>query len=138
VGCQLLERSALHALPRRLERAGTRAPACERRQVDELLRRRAAGRDTERLARVSPLRLRRRRIGHERLGLGTERRYRALDARPLAELEHELAPGRAKRLVDAGEHPPKAVGPIGREQPEPLGIGVGAELLERALERLAA
>src|SRR5439155_1602360 len=61
-----------------------------------------------------------------------------LEARPLAELEDELTPRRAQRLVDAREHPPQAVGAVGREEPQPLGVAAGAERLERPLERLPA
>ena len=61
------------------------------------------------------------------------------DAGLLAELELELAAGRAQRLVDAGEHPPQPLRAVGREQPQPLADRrVGAERGERALERLAA
>ena len=56
---------------------------------------------------------------------------------PPADLERELAPGRAQRLVDAREHPAQAVGAVGREQAQPVGIAVGAELVERLPERLA-
>ena len=45
-----------------------------------------------------------------------------VEAGPLAELEHELAAGRAQRLVDGRQHPPQAGGAVGREQPQPLGI----------------
>ena len=41
-------------------------------------------------------------------------------ARPLAELEHELTPGGAQRLVDARQHPPQARRAVGREQPQPF------------------
>ena len=56
---------------------------------------------------------------------------------PSADLERELAPGRAQCLVDAGEHPAQAVGAVGGEQAQPVGIPVGAELVERLPERLA-
>src|SRR5205085_2276582 len=44
----------------------------------------------------------------------------------------------AKLLVDAGERPPEAVRTVGGEEPQPLRVAAGAELLERPLERLAA
>ncbi len=134
---QLFERRPLHHLPRRLERGGPAASTCERRQVDELLRRGVARRDAKRLGRVATLGLGRRCVGDERLGLGAEHRHRARDVGPLAQLELEGAPGRAKRLVDAREHAAKTCGPVGREQPEPLGVAVGAERFEGALERFS-
>ena len=135
---QLLERRPLHGLPRGLERGSPAASTRERRQIDELLRRGAARRDAKRLARVPTLGLGRRCVGDERLGLGAERRHRARDVGPLAQLELERASGGAKRLVDAREHAAKTCGSIGREQPEALGVAVGAERLERALERFPA
>src|SRR5205085_5660361 len=57
---------------------------------------------------------------------------------PLAQLQHEVAARGAELLVDAGERPPQAVRAVGSEQPQPLRVAAGAELLERALERLAA
>ena len=56
----------------------------------------------------------------------------------LAELERQRPPGRAERLVDAGQHAAEAVARVGREQPQPLGIAARAERGQRALERLAA
>ncbi len=56
----------------------------------------------------------------------------------LAELEHQLATCRAERLVDAGQHAAEPIGSIRREQAYPLGVSARAELLQRALERLAA
>ncbi len=55
----------------------------------------------------------------------------------LAQLEVEVAAGGAQGLVDAGEHPPQPAHAVRREQAEPLGLAAGAELGERALERLA-
>ena len=62
---------------------------------------------------------------------------RIRERRTLSELQHELAPGRAQRLVDPGEHAPQPVRAIGGEEPQPLLVATRAELLERALERLS-
>ena len=63
---------------------------------------------------------------------------RIRERRALSELQHEVAPRRAQRLVDPGEHAPQPVRAIGREEPQPLLVATRAELLERALERLSA
>ncbi len=137
-GSQLLESRPLGRLARQLERRCSRSPACEGREIHETLRGRSFRRDAQDLAGVPPLRRRRRSVGGEALRLDTELGHRALDARALPELEDELAPGGAKRLVDAGEHAPQPVGAVRREQPESFRVAVGAELPERTLERLAA
>ena len=46
------------------------------------------------------------------------------DARLVAELEAQVAPGRAQRLVDAGEHAAQPGGAVGGEQSQPLGVAV--------------
>ena len=74
----------------------------------------------------------------EQLCLGAKTREGVVDARTLAELEHERSTRGAERLVDAREHPPQAVCAVGREQSEPLGLFAGAERFERTRERLAA
>src|SRR5205807_2261483 len=135
VACgELLERDLLDALPRLL--VGRRALAARPQvaQVEEALGRTV---EVERPRRVRPLELGRRRVVHEAPSGLAQLGQPLLEARPLAELEHELAPGRAKGLVDGGEHPPEAVRAVRREEPQPLRVAAGAELLERALERLA-
>ena len=57
--------------------------------------------------------------------------------RTLAELEDERPPRRTQRLVHAGQHAAQGARSVGGEQPEALGVAVGAELRERRLERLA-
>ena len=47
--------------------------------------------------------------------------------RVLAELERQLAPGRAQRLVDARQHPAEPLRAVGREQPQPLRLAAGTE-----------
>ena len=110
----------------------------ERREIDETLGRRPFAEHVEELAGVPALGRGRRRVCGQRLRLGDQRRHRVTRARPLAELEDEVASGRAKRLVDARQHPAQALRTVRREQAEPLGLASGAELLERAIERLAA
>ena len=57
--------------------------------------------------------------------------------RPLGHFQHEVAAGRAERLVDAGQHPPQPARAVRGEQADPLRIGGRAELLQRGVERLA-
>ncbi len=135
---QLLECCALGRLARLLERRGTRSLARERREVDEPLGRSTAAEHVEQLARVRALRRRRRGVARERLRLRAQHRDRVARVRSLAELEHEVAAGRAQRLVHARQHPAQAVRAVGREQAKPLRVAVRAELLERAVERLPA
>ena len=51
--------------------------------------------------------------------------------------EPQLEPGRAQRLVHAGQHPPQPAAAVRGEQPHPR-LVVAAELLERRAEGLAA
>ena len=59
-----------------------------------------------------------------------------LQRRARARLEHELAPGRAKRRVDLHEHVAKTDSAVGREEPPALGLVGRAESLERCREGL--
>ena len=61
----------------------------------------------------------------------------SLEPRPLGHLEHELAPGRAERLVDARQHSAQAPRPVRGQEADALGIVRRAELLECEVERLA-
>ena len=60
------------------------------------------------------------------------------DARALAQLERQVASGRAQRLVDARQHLAQPLRAVGREQPQALRVARGAERRERTLECLAA
>ncbi len=60
-----------------------------------------------------------------------------VEPRPLRHFEHEVAAGRAERLVDAGQHPPQPARTVRGEQADSLRIAGRAELLERGVERLA-
>ena len=61
----------------------------------------------------------------------------SIEARPLRHLEHELAPGRAERLVDTRQHSAQAARSVRGQKPDALGIVRSTELLERDVERLA-
>ena len=135
---ELLERRALDRLARRLVRSGSRSAALERGEVDDPLRRRLLGRHPQGLRGVAALRRGRGVVRDERRCLLAKSRDRIGEARPLSELEVELAAGRPERLVDAGQHPPEAVGPIRGEEPEALGIRVRAEGPQGTVERLAS
>ena len=60
-----------------------------------------------------------------------------LEPRLLGHFDPQLEPGRAQRLVHAGQHPPQPAAAVRGEQPQPR-LVVAAELLERRAERLAA
>ena len=135
---ELLEGSALDGLARELVGLGPHAAALQRSEVDDPCRGRAFGHDPGRLGRGVDLGRSRRRVRSESVRLCAERRDRTGEARSLSQLEHELAPGRAERLVDARQHPAEPGRAIRRQEPDALGIAVGAELLERTLERLSA
>ena len=131
---ELLERRLLDALARLLEGARALAATLQHPQVEQALRIRP---QLERLRGASPLEVGRLWVVDEaarRVAQGLEP---LVEARPLAQLELEVAPGRAQRLVDAREHPPQPVGAVGRKQPQPLGIAVRTEPRERALEGLS-
>ena len=122
VRSELLERRALDRLPRVLVRRGAGATALQRGEVDDPLRGRGLADAPQRLLRCAPLVRRRRRVAGERGGLRTEARDRLSEGRALSELEHEVAPRRAQRLVDAGEHAPQPVRAVRGEQAQPLGL----------------
>ncbi len=135
---ELLEGGALGGLPCQLERRGARSLGGECRQIDQALGWRRGTDDAERLGRIAPLRHGGGRVVGELLRLGSQPRYRVLEARALAELEHQLATRRAHRLEHAGEHSPQPVCAVGREQPQALVVTARTEVVQRALERLAA
>ncbi len=137
VGSELLERRALRCLPRLLV-TRPRARPCTRTRTRSTRRSGAAPspRRREQLARIAALGLRRRRRRRRALRLGAQRRRRRRRrARPLAELEDEIAPGRAERLVHARQHAAQPFGSIGREKPQTLRVAPGAELLPARARR---
>ena len=133
-GGELFEGHLLDALPGLLVGGGALTARPQVAQVEQALGRAV---EVERPAGVRPLQLRRRRVVGKALRSLPQLGQTLLEARPIPQLEDELAPGRAERLVDGGEHPPQTVRPVRREQPQTLRVAAGAEVLERALERLA-
>jgi hypothetical protein len=109
-----------------------------RRQVEQGLRRRLARDELEHAVGVRPLSHR----GAEVLGQATGRlvelRQAVRERRPVAELQHELAPRGAERLVHAREHPAQAVRAVRRKQSQALRLLGLAERGERLVERLPA
>src|SRR5581483_3269773 len=98
---------------------------------------RVAVEEREHLCRSRALVVRRSRVVRE-----TPRRLAQLvdplrEIRATGKLERQLAARRAERLVHACQHPSQPVGAVRREQPQPVGVARGAELLERVPERLA-
>jgi hypothetical protein len=138
VGRELFEGGPLGRLPRVLERGSASPFARERREVDKAFGSRAVPENVEQLRGVPPLGRRRARVVRESLRLTTQRPHRVARARALAELENEVASGRAQRLVHACQHSPQAVRPIRREKPQALRIAARAELLQRSVEGLTA
>ena len=135
---ELVECRLLDHLARLLVRCGALTAAhLVRGEVDEPVGGRRAGEEVEHPRGVRALELGRARVGGE-AARGLAERLDALgERRPLAELEHELAPGRAQRLVDADQHPAQRRGAVGREQLQALRLLAGAELVQRLRERLA-
>jgi hypothetical protein len=133
---QRVERGLLDCLARFLEaRAALRAYA-QSAEIEQALRERRLGGQRKRLdgscpGDVSRLRV----VGQAASGL-CELRQALLEPWALTQLEQELASRRAQRLVDGRQHPAQAGGAVGREQPQPLRIVAGAELVQRRLERL--
>ena len=70
-------------------------------------------------------------------GRDAQFRQALLEPRLHGHLDPQLEPGRAQRLVHAGQHPPQPAAAVRGEQPQPR-LVVAAELLERRAERLAA
>ena len=132
---ELLERRLLQPVARRAELG--RAVACRRElgEVEQLLGVRA---ERERHVGRGELLVGRGGVGREGarhlLQLGEAFR----DAGALAQLERQIASGRAQRLVDARQHLAQPLSAVGREQAQALRVARGAERRERPLERLAA
>ena len=135
---RLVERSLRDGAPRLLVGGRPLAGGAEPGELHQPVGARVPLEQREQLLGVRALVVARRRVAGEAPG----RLAQLLDAlgelRAPADVEIELAAGGAKRLVDAREHPAKPVRAVGREQAQPIGRAVGAELAERLLERLAA
>ena len=132
---QLVERRLVEPVARAAELGRAIAGRGEMREVEQLLRVRA---ERERRVRRGELLVGHVGIGGQRLRRGVQVGEALGDAGLVAELELQVAPRRAERLVDAGEHAAQPLRAVGREQAQPLGVARRAETGERALERLAA
>ena len=133
-----VERRLLDGLASLLEaRAALRARA-QAAEVEQALGQRRLGGQLERLH--APLRAPRRSrpVSSARQRAASAAPRGAPRARPVAQLEQQLASGRAQGLVDGRQHPAQPGGAVGREQPQPLRVVAGAELVQRGLERLTA
>ena len=135
---ELVERRLLDHLARLLVRRGALAAAhLVRGEVEQAVGGRRACEQVEHPRGVRALQLGRARVGGEAARRVAERLDALGERRPLAELEHELAAGRAQRLVDADQHPAQRRGAVRREQLQALRLLAGAELVECLRERLA-
>ena len=126
---ELVERSLAEAVARSPESTGALADRGEVREIEQLFGVRPEG---ERGGRGGLLLLRGARIRGELAGGVLELREPLVDACPGAELEAQLAPGRAKRLVDAGQLAAKTGGAVRGEQTKPFGVSIRAERGQRA------
>ena len=130
---ELLERRVLHAVACSAK-LGRAVAACGKLEVEQLL---GVGTERERGVGGRELILGRLGIGGEHLRGGLQLGEALGHAGLLAEVERQVAPRRAKRLVDAGQHPPQPGRAVGREQAHTLGVASGAERRQRTLECLA-
>ena len=135
---RLVERGLLDRAARLLVRRGALAGRAEAGQLHQPVGTRVAIEQRQEVQRVAALRVGRGGVVRER----ARRVAQLVDAlgelRPAADVEPQLPPGRAQRLVDAREHPPQPARAVRREQPQPVVRAVRAELGERLPERLAA
>jgi hypothetical protein len=135
---QLVERGLLDRLPCLLVARRTLASRPQAAQVEQPLRRLRRLRQRERLGGGGTRLVLRLGVLRETARGLRELRQARVEPGTLAELEHELAARRAKRLVDGREHPPQAGRAIRGKETEPLGIVAGAKLVQGRLEGLAA
>ena len=125
--CELVQRSLLHQAARLFVRCGPLAAQLQIAEVEETVRGRIRLEVGERLTRRLALCLTGPSVLREAASRFAELVHPVGEARLLAELQDELAPGRPERLVDAREHPPQSVGSVHGKQPEPSRVVVGAE-----------
>ncbi len=133
---QLFQCRAFDRLPRELVRRRARPSSVERREIDDTGSG-GAGHRAQRFGRRGSLARGCGLVRGKRDGLLAKGSDRLRERRTLPELQHEISPGGAQRLVDPGEHAPQAVSAIGGEELQPLLVATRAELLERALKRLS-
>src|SRR5262249_8491883 len=101
---QPVEHRLLHALARLLVARGTLALPAEAAEVEQGVRVADIVETVEERGRVLALVRGRRRVVRETAGGEPELLDPLVERRGLAELEHELAAGRAERLVDPDQH----------------------------------
>ena len=135
---RLVERCLLDGLPRLLVRRRTLARGAKAGEVHEPVRARVALEQRKQLLRIAALKLRRRRVVSQAPRRVAQLGDAVLELREDLHGEVEVPARGAQRLVDTREHAPQAVGAVRRQEPQPVGLIVGAELGERLLERLAA
>ncbi len=105
-------------------------------QVEQIVRPRARH-GLEQGRGASPLEVGRFAVVHEAAAGGAQLLEPLLERGTFAELEDEVVSRGAQGLVDPRDHPPQAARAVGRQEPEPIRIAVGAEGRERLVERLA-
>ena len=136
-GGELVEGRLLDAAPRFLVADRPLAARLQLAEVEQPLGERALREQLERASRRGPGRLASVRVVHEALGRVLQLGDPLGQPWTLAELEHERPTRGTQRLVHAGQHAAQGARAVGGEQPETLGVAVGAELRERRLESLA-
>ena len=134
---ELVERRLLDGDPGLLEAGGPLAASAMSRQVEQVVGPRLASHCIEKSRRASALKLSRRAVLHEAAGGLAQLVEPLADGRALAELEDQVAAGRAERLVDPGDHPPQAARAVGGQQSRALLVVRAAERSERLVKRLA-
>ncbi len=134
---ELVERRLLEGDPGLLEAGGALAASAMSREVEQVVGPRLARHCIEERRRASALQLRRRPVLHEAAGGLAQLLEPLADRRALAELEDEVAAGRAERLVDPGDHPPQAARAVGGQQSRALLVVRAAERSEHLVEGLA-
>ncbi len=135
-GGELLERGGDQHVARLGERGGPRPARLHVREGEQAL---GKGRRLEQLQRCRGGRLlliRGARVVAQSRGGIAQRLDPFPHRRARLRLEHELAPGRAKRRVDLHEHLAQTDGAVRREEPPALGLVGRAESLERRRECL--
>ena len=136
-GRELVQRRLLDAAPRLLVAGGTLTLRAQLAEVEEPLRQRPVLEELEGAASGGPRGVSGLLVLCEAAGAVAERLEPLREGRPQPQLEHERPTSGAERGVHAGQHPPQAPRAVGRQEPEPLRVAVGAELRQRGLEGLA-
>ena len=135
---ELVERCLLDRTACFLVGRGTLTTCEEVSEVAQTLRPRVRFEQDEHLRGGVELRLAAARVLRQTTSRLAQFLHARLQLRHVAQFEHELAPGRTQRLVDARQHPAQTVGAVDREQPQPRLVVVRAERRQCSLEGLAA